>query len=75
MWRVFWSLRKIRDVEQLVSEVFGAFDLDVYKSNLFKMIMENNAKNIWAPLDDNWFCYFFLTMSWNVSNWKMDKVH
>ncbi len=35
------------DVEQLVSEVFGAFDLDVYKSNVFKMIMEKNAKNVW----------------------------
>ncbi len=35
------------DAEQLVSEVFGAFDLHVYKSNVFKMIMEKNAKNVW----------------------------
>jgi hypothetical protein len=30
-----------------VNEVFGAFDLHVYKSNVFKMIMEKNAKNVW----------------------------
>ncbi len=54
MWRVFWSLRKMGDVEQLVIEVFGAFDLDVYKSNVFKMIMENNAKNVWGPLTKMW---------------------
>jgi hypothetical protein len=37
-----------------VIEVFGAFDLDVYKSNVFKMIMENNAKNVWGPLTKMW---------------------
>jgi hypothetical protein len=36
----------MEDVEQLVSEVFGAFDLHVYKSNVFKMIMETKAKNV-----------------------------